>query len=103
GRGRNRIVFTTLNTALFAPMPKARARMPRMLTAGRRRSMRRANRKSWKTVDIAFDSAGLFVSQRHEWIDARGATRRQETGGQRHRGQQQTDCRKSRAVRRTDV
>ena len=47
GKGRSRTEFTTVNTAVLAPIPSTRAAMTRKVIPGRLRISLRLNRKSW--------------------------------------------------------
>src|SRR6185312_5390318 len=60
--GRNKTAFTTLNNAVFAPMPSARAAIAVIVITGLLRRVRAAYFKSEK--DIASELLSVFVTVR---------------------------------------
>src|ERR1700719_851600 len=78
-----------LKMAVFAPMPRASVTIATAENAGFLINCRRASRR-------------LLITKCNHWIDAGGATRRDETGRGRDRGQQGRDCEINRRVERID-
>src|ERR1700730_1640942 len=87
GRGRRRTALTMLKMAVFAPIPSPSVMIATAENAGFLINCRKARRR-------------LLITKRDHRIDPGCATRRDETGGGRDRGQQSRDCEINRRVER---
>src|ERR1700733_15710769 len=106
------MLLTTVNTAVFAPMPSASVRMAITVKPGDLRSMRSANLASCINVPInppchaqrtiRANAAGFscsLVPQCLDWIYAGGAHRRHHARRNRHGYQDQRDASKRERLR----
>src|SRR6202035_2113435 len=99
GSGRKRTPFTRLKMAVFAPIPRASARMATQVKVLFLRSIRKPYRTSWKNVFME----RLSVAEGDHRIGASGAQGGNITGEQRDNAKRKSDARESRQIERTDI